>query len=260
MTSAFGNTAVILTEEQRPDAPRVRDALVESLGMHRIDATQQARRCGPCDLLVEHIDPGPAQLLVDGLARRGIRALALSGDRVPTLGRPQTVRNVSCEAGTLSVVPAAGNTVDHIVWDTILLFSLGVIQQPKETEYESTGGMPTYRGARTSRGIRAKYTQPDPKTELWVVTRPGFEVRRFIEEGLNYDYLGSRLQPSATMNFRAFLGDLFHRAPDARVAETVLSFLRKDKPGIHRFKTNDDFIRYCRAQTIIALRDRGELG
>jgi len=260
MTAAgYGTTAVILNESRSPPVALVRDALVEALGMHRIDATQQARRCGACDLLVEDVDPGPARRLVESLARRGIRALALRGELIPPLGRPQMIRRMACRPGSLALVHAAGEAHEHIVWDAILLFAAGVIQQPKETEYELKGGEPTFRGARTQKRLSVKRTQPEPKTELWLVLRSGLQVRRFVEDGLNYDYLGPRRQHSATMNFRAFLADLLKYAPHARVSDSVLSFLRKDKPGTHRFRDADAFNRYCRAQAIIALRERGEL-
>ena len=267
MAQATGRSTVMATLDEAIEPTIVRDVLMRVQGLNRIDAMQRARQASDSGLVVENVEHGEARAVVAALAGEGVACSVVPSEKIPEPPAPVRVRNVDCRPKALAVMDLRNQVLEEVAWPTLLLVSVGVIRQPAASKHVPSegryypaiglGGGPPVRGHQPATTRRVT---PPPQSELWLASQRPHRWWRFIEEGMNYDYLGDRLQPSATINFRTFLADLLRHAPTALVSGSTESFVRKDKPGTHRFKSDADFARYNRGQLLTAIRGLGQLG
>lgn len=267
MASPTDGAAIVLTHEGEIDPTLIRDVLVQVQGLNRIDAMQAARRATDEGVLTRGVPLGAAKATAAALAKHKIEAIAMPADKVPERPAPERVRNVDCRSKGLAIFDLRAQEVECVPWDRFLLLSVGVIRQPKETKRVHTSGdMGQYgaglyaRPSTASQRPRSRTVEPPPRCELWLATRPPYRWLRFIEEQLNYDYLGKRKQLSATVNFQLLLTDVLRLTPESIVTPATESFIRKDKPGSHDFKSEEDFSRYNTRQLVLALSGTGVFG
>ncbi len=98
------------------------------------------------------------------------------------------------------------------------------------------------------RTIRRKSRPPKPKDTLVAdifTLEPTIRIR-FVSNALNYDYLGDRLTPSGTINFRTFLADIERFSPNLVMTPLARRAMKGDKFRKDKFKGDRAFEDHCR--------------
>jgi hypothetical protein len=83
--------------------------------------------------------------------------------------------------------------------------------------------------------IRSPRPAREPVAEVIVARKDPRVAFRFVENQMNYAYLGDRLRESAAENFPLFLADLRDRSTQAYLTDSTRSLMEDRQPGEHDF-------------------------
>ncbi len=248
--------SVIRTDDEKVDPARIRDAIVEVLRWHSIDAMQAARDATPYAVLAEELDSGLADRFARALERAGASARIVPTADVPRLPRARVIQRLRWEPPRLVLADHLDRPIAEIPGETVRLLCAGEVSQPQQSEIERVKGFgrldETPGASRVARPLHVEYgartVRPGPVEECWIVADPPTQAWRIhrgvIAEGLELT------ESSEPPTFREVLLALRQALPREKVCDCFASFLRDRKPGTHRFETTEDFLHYTRRQWI----------
>ncbi len=228
------------------DPKELRDLVQKATGMHPTDAVQWLGRApGPWPA---PLDERATRLLLDGLYDFGVAAEAWRVDQYPDLGAPRTIHRAACLDEGLRIEGLRGEPTHWVPWKLIELICAGRIVGEDETR----GGRVHWPSSLVSgaRALTLRKPKPvalsgragsggiEPVREVLVARREPRVTFRFVENQMNYAYLGDRLRDSAAENFPIFLADLLAHAKQAYATESTRSLLENRDPGEHDFPTS----------------------
>jgi len=229
------------------DPKELRDLFQKATGIHPIDAVQWLGRAP--GVWPTPLDERPTRQLLDGLYDFGVAAEAWRVDQFPDLGTPRTIHRAACLDEGLRIEGLRGEPTHWVPWKFVELICAGRVVG----EDESRGGGRVHwpssfvAGARalTLRkpkpiefGGRGRSSGAEPVREVLVARREPRVTFRFVENQMNYVYLGDRLRDAASENFPIFLADLCARAKQAHLTESTRSLLEHRDPGEHDFPSS----------------------
>lgn len=258
MSSPAQQWLVLLDQPRLADPSRARDCIGAILNMNRIDAMVTAKHA--YGILVEGVGQGQATQLVRALAENGVAAQAVGVPELPDPIPGSTVHNADAVDRGLSVQGLHGEEKGTVPWDRVAVVSVGSIPQGRQAERTYRDAyQPIGRGSGMRLSRHASHTQyreqpPEMRVHV-VVADPPYDLR-FVEQRMNYDYLGERLQSSSSGNFRTFVLDLVAFSRQARVTDATRSFLDRARPPRHEFRDENEFARYNRWQLCMAILGR----
>ena len=258
--------AVINAVEDVPFFRLVADALAQTCGMHRLDAIQAAKDRP----FIFHADcpQRQAQALERALSQQGVAAVVVPVEYFTRLSQAHPLANADCLPGCFEAQPPAGKTL-RIEWRDIAMIAYGRVEH-RERKTRGTVGSPdggvlnTYVGPNPGalagmgvpRRVRPKLDISDKERvgvhdclDVFVGYLKDDEFAghfRVLADSFYYDYLGDRIQPTSDANFRLFVSDVVHYAPDALLTEKTRRFLAGMPAGkpIKGFPLFDEYNRW----------------
>lgn len=222
----------------------LRDLVQKATGMHPTDAVQWLGRApGPWPA---PLDEKATRALLDGLYDFGIAAEAWRVDQFPDLGTPRTIHRAACLDEGLRLEGLRGEPTHWVPWKFVELICAGRVVGEDDSRGSGRAHWPSslVAGARALTLRKPKAIDlsgrgaSEPVREVLVARREPRVTFRFVENQMNYAYLGDRLRDVASENFPIFLVDLCDRAKQAYVTESTRSLLDNRDPGEHDFPTS----------------------
>ncbi|MDG3007060.1 hypothetical protein [Paludisphaera mucosa] len=238
------------------DPKELRELICKATGAHPTDAVQWlARTPGTWPWPLEE---ETARTLLDGLYDFGVAAEARRTDQMPDLSPPRTIHRAACLDDGLRIEGLRGEPTHWVPWDRIELICAG------RTGGDEPGSAPQPRwpsavvagvralALRKPRPLNLRTPRParEPVAEVLVVRKDPRIAFRFVENQMNYAYLGDRLKGSAAENFPIFLGDLCRRAKSAYLSESTTSLLEARDPGDHDFASSQAIVEHATLQLL----------
>ncbi len=99
-------------------------------------------------------------------------------------------------------------------------------------------------------GGRSQRTPRDPVGEVLVVRREPRIAFRFVENEMNYAYLGDRLKESAGDNFPIFLADLCTRSTEAFLTDSTRALLERGECAEGDFPSSQAILDHATLQLL----------
>lgn len=245
---------VIFDEIDESALPAARDLFRKATGAHPTDAVQWlARTPGTWPY---PLDEPTTRILLDGLYELAIAAEAWRVDLFPNLGTPRSVHRAACLEEGLRIEGLRAEPTHWVPWDRIEMICAGRIVAADEFRNPAAPRWPSavVTGIRaialrkpqpSDRRNRAQRIPRDPIGEILVVRREPRIAFRFVEDQMNYSYLGDRLAGSAAENFPVFLADLCARAESAYLAPSTLALLGRDDAAECEFPSSKALLDYA---------------
>ena len=238
------------------DPKELRELICKATGAHPTDAVQWLSRTP--GLWPWPIDEPTARTLLDGFYDFGVAAEARLADQVPDLSPPRTIHRAACLDEGLRIEGLRGEPTHWVPWDRIEMICAGRIGG------QEVGGSPQPRwpsavvsgvralALRKPRPLNVRQGQParEPVLEALVVRKDPLIAFRFVENQMNYAYLGDRLRPSAAENFPLFLTDLCNRSKSAYLADSTRSLIESREPGESDFPSSQARLDYAIIQLL----------
>lgn len=241
------------------DPKELRDLFQKATGMHPTDAVQWLGRApGTWPAL---LDERATRRLLDGLYDFGIAAEAWRADQFPDLGTPRTIHRAACLEGGLRIEGLRGEPTHWVPWNLVELICAGRVVGEDESKSAGRVHWPSslVAGARAltlrkpkpiELANRARSSGAEPVREVLVARREPRVTFRFVENQMNYAYLGDRIHDVASGNFPIFLADLCARADHAYLTESTRSLLEHRDPGEHDFSTSRAILDHASLQLL----------
>jgi hypothetical protein len=205
-----------------PESPIDLASTLEShLGLNRIDARIQLHNLP--GVLKPTFNSAAADRLVAAIREAGGYAVPMEDTGIPDLTHPQPLHHVRCLDPGLEIVRPNGTTEQTLDWERISLLNIGVL--PLETaHHEDTESALFVRSAPHSSAARVDL-ESMRGPEAWLIADGDpFSCWVFKQTEMNYEYLGDRKQPSASLNFRLLIDDLIARAKRMYLAPPARAF------------------------------------
>jgi len=240
------------------DDPRpLRDLVSRATGAHPTDAVQWLARAPgawPKDL-----DESTTRTLLDGLYEFGIAAEAWRADQFPELSPARTVHRAACLDDGLRIEGLRAEPTHWVPWDRVELICAG-----RATGESGRGGASIHWPSAVVTGLRAlALRKPKPLSvnrasrssaesadEVVVVRRDPRIAFRFVENQMNYAYLGDRLKESAADNFPTFLADLCKRSIQAVLTDSTHALLERRDGGAAEFASSQAILDHATMQLL----------
>ena len=240
------------------DDPReLRELICKATGAHPTDAVQWLARTP--GLWPWPLDEAAAKALLDGLYDFGVAAEARRVDQFPDLGVPRTIHRAACLDEGLRIEGLRGEPTHWVPWDRIELICAGRIgggeegggaPQPKWPSAVVSGVRALALRKPRPLNLRASKTPREPVAEVLAVRREPRVTFRFVENQMNYAYLGDRLRGSSVENFPLFLADLCDRSTDAYLTDSTRSLREARDPGGHDFPSSQALLEHATLQLL----------
>lgn len=233
------------------DPAELAAVLVEKLRLHPTDAQIRVRMLP--GLLPDRLGETAARDLAETITGLGVMAEALPEGEVPDFEFAEVVHHARCLPEGLQIIEFHGQPESLVPWSDFQLMSIGWVEG-LETEWRIP------RDQYVVVGSAPKLTQPvvpvrgKSGPEMWLVRanpRRGF---RIDHQQMNYEYLGARMVHSATANFRKFVDDIIHVAPQLYLTPATRAFLQTGPLNHYEFASSEDLRRYTVFHLL--LRDR----
>jgi len=245
---------VIFDEIDEPVFQDARDLFCTVTGIHPTDAVQWLKRTP--GTWPHPLDEAKTRLLLDGLYELAIAAEAWLVDRFPNLGTPRNIHRVACLAEGLRIEGIRGEPTHWTPWNKVEMICAGRIGASDEFRNTSQPRWPgaivtgiralTLRAPRPSdRRSRSQRIVRDPVGEILVVRRDPRVAFRFLEDQMNYSYLGDRLAQSSAENFPVFLADLCARSMDAYLTASTKALMANGDPSEYEFPNSQALLEYA---------------
>lgn len=217
------------------DPKTLRDLISQATGAHPADAVQWLARAP--GVWPKELEEAATRTLVDGLYEFGVAAEAWRTDQFPELSPARTIHKAACLDEGLRLDGLRGEPTHWVPWDRIEMICGGRVAGD-----DGRGGSSTHWPSTVVSGLRAmalrkprpfavggrsQRTPRDPVAEVLVIRREPRIAFRFVENQMNYAYLGGRLKESAADNFPTFLADLCGRSTSAVLTETTHALLER---------------------------------
>lgn len=246
------------------DPKELRDLIRQATGAHPTDAVQWLARTP--GLWPWPLDQSTAKTILDGLYEHGVAAEARLVDQIPDLGPPRNIHRAACLDEGLRIDGIRGEPTHWVPWDKIELICAGRVAD----EQPGSGPTPRWPSAmvagvramalRRPKALNVRTPRParEPVAEVIVVRESPRVAFRFVENQMNYAYLGDRLRDSAVENFPLFLADLRGRSTRAYVTDSTRSLMDGGDPEGHDFPSPQALLEYATMQLLWAWyrRDR----
>ena len=231
-----------------PDDPhRLRDLLSERLGISATDAQRQVRNLPG---VLPSVQPThQAAQLAEAIRGLGVNATAIPCEEVPQLGKAETIHHLRCGDAGLEIMDLRGELDKLIAWPDIALLSVGFVPHESQHRLSPTSTVATQL-ATSHRSEQPTVVQQD-SLELLIVAANPFRVYRIDHARFNYEYLGNRMNTSATVNFRLLIKDLVNRASGVSLTPATRSFLEHGLSRHYQFGSADELRRYTVFHLII---------
>jgi hypothetical protein len=240
------------------DPKALRDLISKATGAHPADAVQWLARAP--GVWPKELDEASTRTLIDGLYEFGVAAEAWRTDQFPELGPPRTIHRAACLDEGLRIEGLRAEPTHWVPWDRIEMLCAGRVTG----EDGRRGGgahwpSPVVSGLRAialrkprsfSVGGRSQRTPREPIREVLVVRREPRIAFRFVEDKMNYAYLGDRLQESAADNFPILLADLRARATQAFLTESTRALLEGRDDGEADFPNSQALLDHATVQLL----------
>ncbi len=245
---------VIFDEIDEPVQQEARELFCKATGAHPTDAAQWlARTPGTWPY---PLDEPTTRRLLDGLYELAIAAEAWLVDRFPNLGTPRTIHRAACLAEGLRIDGLRGEPTHWTPWNRVEMICAGRVGVAEEVRDPHPAHWPsaimtgiralTFRRPPFGDGAgRPQRVAREPIGEILVVRRDPRVTFRFLEDRMNYSYLGSRLAGTSSENFPVFLADLCDRASDAYVTRSTRALLGKGAPAEAQFENSQALLDYA---------------
>ncbi|AMV36381.1 hypothetical protein [Planctomyces sp. SH-PL62] len=238
------------------DPKELRELICKTTGAHPTDAVQWLARTP--GLWPWPLDEATTKALLDGLYEFGIAAEARRLDQFPELGAPRTIHRAACLDEGLRIEGLRGEPTHWVPWERVELVCAGRIGG------DEAGGSPQPRwpsavvsGVRALAlrkprplNLRSARTVREPVAEVLVVRNEPRVTFRFVENQMNFAYLGDRLRGSAAENFPLFLADLCDKAKGAYLSDSTRSLIEARDPGEHDFPTSQALLEHATIQLL----------
>lgn len=238
------------------DPKELRELICKATGAHPTDAVQWLARTP--GLWPWPIDEPTARNLLDGLYDFGVAAEARLADQVPDLSPPRTIHRAACLDEGLRIEGLRGEPTHWAPWDRIEMICAGRVggddpggsPQPKWPSAVVSGVRAL--ALRKPKPLNVRQARPgrEPVHEVLVVRKDPLIAFRFVENQMNYAYLGDRLRESAAENFPLFLDDLCTRAKSAYLSDSTHSLVEGREVGEHDFPTSQALLDYAIIQLL----------
>ncbi len=195
-------------------------SLAEILGITLFEARQKVQPPGP-RVVATYQDLDEAKARAAGLARAGFQPLVLSGDTLQGQEEPVRIRSFSLHSDGLVLIPRSGPAYDVRNQDIQLV--LAAVRAHHESHVETTTVKKFSFGKAVITGgmVRSKKQKVETVTHqnefnffVQLYTR-GYPPFVLSEDELQYQGLGTALQPVRHANFRTLVQELYNRAPAA---------------------------------------------
>ena len=241
------------------DEPKaLRELVGEATGAHPADALQWLAKAP--GVWPKELDEAAARTLVDGLYEFGVAAEAWRSDQFPELSPPRTIHRAACLDEGLRLDGLRGEPTHWVPWDRIEMICAGkVVDDDGRAGTSTRWPSAVVSGLRAvalrkprpfAVGGRAQRTPREPVGEVLVIRREPRIAFRFVENQMNYAYLGDRLRESAADNFPIFLADLCARATVARLTDTTRTMLENNEGDDHEFPSSQALLDYATIQLL----------
>jgi hypothetical protein len=241
------------------DEPKsLRDLVGKATGAHPADAVQWLARAP--GVWPRELDEASTRTLIDGLYEFGVAAEAWRADQFPDLSPPRTIHRAACLDEGLRLDGLRGEPTHWVPWDRIEMICAGrVVDDDGRSGTSSRWPSAVVSGLRAATllkprplavGGRPQRTPREPVGEVLVVRRDPRICFRFVENQMNYAYLGDRIQQSAAENFPIFLSDLRARSTSAHLTETTRTMLEDRESDAHAFPSSQAILDFATIQLL----------
>ncbi|WP_337177384.1 hypothetical protein [Paludisphaera sp.] len=246
------------------DPRELRDLIRQATGAHPTDAVQWLARTP--GLWPWPLDKATVTTILDGLYEHGVAAEARLVDQIPDLSPPRNIHRVACTEEGLRIEGLRGEPTHWVPWDKVELICAGrIVAEEAGPGPSPQWPSPVVAGVRAlalrkPRPLNVRSARPgrEPVAEAIVVREEPRVAFRFVENQMNYAYLGERLRDAAAENFPLFLSDLLGRSTRAYVADSTRSLMDGREPGEHDFPSPQALLEHATMQLLWAWyrRDR----
>jgi len=235
----------------------LRDLFSRATGAHPADAVQWLGRTP--GVWPRPVDEATAKTILDGLYVFGIAAEARLVDEFPDLSPPRTIHRAASLDEGLRIDGLRGEPTHWVPWDRIELICAGRIDPGEDVRGAPRPNWPSAVVAgvralalRKPRPMNLRASRPlrEPAAELLVVRKDPRIAFRFVENQMNYAYLGDRIRATAAENFPIFLSDVLARAASAYLSESTRSLMEGRSPGEHDFPSSQALLEYATMQLL----------
>ncbi len=232
---------------QLKDPHELGRVFAEKLDMHAVDAEIWAHHVP--GILNESFSEEQAKELANAIGDLGIQVTAIRRSQIPDLRRAIPAHHVRCEEHGLQVIDLHGKPEALIPWVAVEMICVGEV--PLDVARHHAPNM--------WNGVSGRNSSHDlsqaPLASGWevlVTCRHPYPSLKIEHDRMNYEYLGSRHTVSSESNFRHLLSDLTGSATQALVTESTQSFLQRNHPGKHHFKSQSELIHYATLSALLA--------
>ncbi len=244
--------AILLNELKPLDLQKTARILARAQSIVYADATRIVRNC--CGILALDLPLQEAKSISDELNREGVGVFYMDQSKMYFPEPAFNINNADCLEQCFNVQDLYGRA-HPLSWDNVILVSLARVVERQERG--GFGGVPSGPSlgtviAHSLLGIAGRGMVPRPSlpsaaprkvTEeehliLDIFSKePQKKHYRIRQKAFNYDYLGSRLRPSAGENFGLFVEDIVRFANQAYGNRGLNAYLSTD--ALEKLHYND---------------------
>lgn len=240
------------------DPKTLRDLISKATGVHPADAVQWLAKAPGA--WPKELDETSTRTLLDGLYEFGVAAEAWRTDRFPELSPARTIHRAACLDDGLRIEGLRGEPTHWVPWDRVEMICAGRVSG-EDGRRAGSAHWPSavVSGLRAialrkprsfTVGGRSQRSPRDPVGEVLVVRRDPRIAFRFVENQMNYAYLGDRLRESAADNFPLLVADLLARSTGAFVTESTRSLVEGGEHGEHGFPSSQAILDHATIQLL----------
>ncbi len=247
------NTYRLVIFDDLEDPQAVRDLICAITGQHPTDVMQWVARAP--GIWPHPLAEGEVREILDGLYELGVAAEARRIDLLPALSPVRTFHEAACLPDGLRIKGIRGEPIHWVPWDRFELVGAGLVEQPDELRVIAP---PTWvqavrtglnallrRPSRIARRERSIRIAREPVAEVILVRREPRLALRTAADAMNYANLGDRKRPTASENFRLFLGELIEHARDAYITPPTRALLEGREDEASLFPTSQALLDYA---------------
>ncbi|HSG68998.1 MAG TPA: hypothetical protein VLA12_01210 [Planctomycetaceae bacterium] len=219
-----------------PDSPQdLAPAFSEQLGLNLIDARIQIHHLP--GLLKPSLDRSAADRLTEEIHKAGGYAVVVNHELVPDLSHPTPLHHVRCVDEGLEIVSLEGERQLILDWNELTLLNIGVL--PLEITRHENVDVPVVHSAPHSQDVRTEIqTMRGP--EAWLIADDPLRCWVIKQTEMNYEYLGERMQTSASLNFRLLIDDIIARAKHLYLTPPARAFTGHGLFRHYAFDSDDE--------------------
>jgi len=239
--------AILLNELIPLDLQKTARILAKAQNIIYADATRSVRNC--CGILAQNLTLEEARSLSDDLNREDVGVFYMDQGQMYRPERAVHVNNADCLEQHFNVQDVYGRP-HPLSWENITLISLGrVVERTESGSWACSvpgrgivagrvlrasilglsGGM-IARGPVESSPGRRRATEEERHILDIFSKVPQRRHYRIQQKSFNYNYLGERLRPNSTENFRLFIEDLVRFAKHAYGNRGINAYLTGKEP------------------------------